>query len=118
MQRLPLDGVSSDDGAFGADGVAQAGHELHVPLAEPGVCGLALRIRQKPLSATVRTGVFVEGRGRIRGPEALGTARESLGPRSALAGSVQSRVWPGKGPDGGLWGHYLRQRADRSDMKA
>ena len=34
--------MSSDDGAFGADGVAQAGHELHIPLAEPGVCGLAV----------------------------------------------------------------------------
>lgn len=39
MQRLPLDGVASDFGAFGADGVAQAGHELYVPLAEPGVRG-------------------------------------------------------------------------------
>ena len=39
---LPLDGVSPDDGTFGADGVAQAGHELHIPLAEPGVCGLSV----------------------------------------------------------------------------
>lgn len=39
---LPLDGVSPDDGAFGADGVAQAGHELHIPLAEPGVRRLAV----------------------------------------------------------------------------
>ena len=53
MQRLPLDGVSPDDGAFGADGVAQAGHELHVPLAEPGVCGLAVD-EQLEASGTVR----------------------------------------------------------------
>ena len=34
--------MSSDDRAFGADRVAQAGHELHIPLAEPGVCGLVV----------------------------------------------------------------------------
>lgn len=34
--------MSPDDGTFGADGVAQAGHELHIPLAEPGVCGLSV----------------------------------------------------------------------------
>ena len=39
---LPFDGMSPDDGTFWADGVAQAGHELHIPLAEPGVCGLAV----------------------------------------------------------------------------
>jgi hypothetical protein len=41
-QVLSLNGMSSDYGTFGADGVAQAGHDLHVPLAEPGVCGLAV----------------------------------------------------------------------------
>ena len=50
---LPLDGVSPDDGTFGADGVAQAGHELHVSLAEPGVCGLAVD-EQLEASGTVR----------------------------------------------------------------
>ena len=34
--------MSPDDGTFGADGVAQADHELHIPLAEPGVCGLSV----------------------------------------------------------------------------
>lgn len=53
MQRLPLDGVASDDGTFGADGVAQAGHELHIPLAEPGVCGLVVD-EQLEASGTVR----------------------------------------------------------------
>ena len=45
--------MSPDDGAFGADGVAQAGHELHIPLAEPGVCGLAVD-EQLEASGTVR----------------------------------------------------------------
>ena len=35
------------------DGVAQAGHELHIPLAEPGVCGLAVD-EQLEASGTVR----------------------------------------------------------------
>ena len=34
--------MSPDYRAFGADGVAQAGHEFYIPLAEPGVCGLAI----------------------------------------------------------------------------
>lgn len=60
----------------------------------------------------MRTGVFVEGRGRIRGPEDFGNGPRPLGPRSALAGSSQSRVCPGKGPEAGSGGRYLRQRAD------
>ena len=42
--------MASDDGAFGADGVAQAGHELYIPLAEPGVRGLAVDEQLEALS--------------------------------------------------------------------
>ena len=39
---LPFEGMLSDYRTFGADGVAQAGHEFYIPLAEPGVCGLSV----------------------------------------------------------------------------
>lgn len=40
-------------------------------------------------------------------PGGFGNGPGTVGPRSALAGSSQSRVCPGKGPDGGLWGSLL-----------
>lgn len=40
-------------------------------------------------------------------PGGFGNGPRPLGLRSALAGSSQSRVCPGKGPDGGLWGSLL-----------
>ena len=67
MQRLPLEGVSSDDGADGADGVAQAGHELHIPLAEPGECGLSV---DEQLEATGSVRVALQADLGIRDVEA------------------------------------------------
>ena len=68
MQRLPLDGMSPDYRTFGTDGVAQAGHELHVPLAEPGVCGLAV---DKQLEASGAVRVALQADLGIRDVEAV-----------------------------------------------
>ena len=74
LRLLPLDGVASDDGAFGADGVAQAGHELHIPLAEPGVCGLAVDEQ-------------LEASGAVRG-----ALQADLGIRDVEAARILSRI--------------------------
>ena len=73
-QVLSFNGMSSDDGTFGADGVAQAGHELHIPLAEPGVCGLAVD-EQLEASGTVR--VALQADLRIRDVEAARILRSA-----------------------------------------
>ena len=74
MQRLPLDGVSSDYRAFGADGVAQAGHELHIPLAEPGVCGLAV---DEQLEASGAVWIALQANLGIRDVEAVRILRSA-----------------------------------------
>ena len=70
--------MSSDGGAFGSDGVAQAGHELHIPLAEPGVCGLAVD-EQLKASGTVR--VALQADFSMRDVEAANTPGHKVRPR-------------------------------------
>lgn len=66
----------------------------------------------------MRTGVFVEERVESAVSGGLWKRSEAVGAPFGAGRVLSEPGLSGKGPGGGLWGHYLRQRADRSDMKA
>jgi|GEM_PF-2761147 len=59
----------------------------------------------------MRTGVFVEERVESAARR-LWKRSEAVGPPFGAGRVLSEPGLSGKGPGGGLWGHYLRQRAD------